>query len=48
MESDDPLFLPWFDTDGDGVVTEADLSAVGYNFGDTVVSFFRTRSMNSG
>jgi hypothetical protein len=36
MTDDDPLFLPWYDTDGDGEVTEADLSAVGYFFGDTI------------
>jgi hypothetical protein len=28
----DPGFWPWYDTDGDGVVTEADLSLIGYNF----------------
>jgi len=30
LESGDEDFRAWYDTDGDGVVTEADLSAVGY------------------
>jgi hypothetical protein len=29
-----PGFWPWYDTDNDGAVTEADLSLVGYNFGN--------------
>lgn len=35
LESGNALFLPWYDTDADGLVTEADLSAVGYFFGNT-------------
>lgn len=30
----DAAFRPWYDTDNDGVVTEADLSLVGYKFGN--------------
>ncbi len=30
MTSSDPAFLPWYDTNDDGVVSEADLAAVGY------------------
>jgi hypothetical protein len=34
----DEDFFPWYDTDGDGEVTEADLSAVGYNFGNELAT----------
>jgi len=27
-------YRPWYDTDGDGVITEADLALVGYNYGN--------------
>jgi hypothetical protein len=33
LTSENPPFRPWFDTDGDGIVTEADASLIGYNFG---------------
>ncbi len=36
MTDADPAFKPWFDPDGDGLVTEADLSYVGYHFGDAI------------
>lgn len=34
LTSASPGFQPWYDTDNDGIVTEADLSLVGYNFGN--------------
>ncbi len=34
LNAGDTGFWPWYDTDGDGSVTEADLSLVGYNFGN--------------
>lgn len=37
LDSGNASFLPWYDTDGDGLVTEADLSAVGYFFGNTTL-----------
>ena len=30
MTSSDPAFFPWYDTNDDGVISEADLAAVGY------------------
>ncbi len=30
MTSADPLFFPWYDTNGDGAIDEQDLAAVGY------------------
>ena len=30
MTSSDPLFFPWYDTNGDGAIDEQDLAAVGY------------------
>jgi hypothetical protein len=30
LTAEDPLFYPWYDTNGDGVVDEQDLAAVGY------------------
>jgi M6 family metalloprotease-like protein len=36
LRSSDPGFLPWFDPDGDGVVTEADVSYIGYHFGESI------------
>jgi len=35
LDAGSPAFKPWFDTDVDGLVTEADLAAVGYYFGAT-------------
>jgi hypothetical protein len=37
MTEDDPGFLPWYDTDNDGEVTEADLSAIGYYWDNLIV-----------
>lgn len=37
MNENDPGFLPWYDTDNDGEVTEADLSAIGYFWDDIIV-----------
>lgn len=34
MTSSDAAFKPWFDPDADGVVTEADVSYIGYHFGE--------------
>jgi hypothetical protein len=36
LKAGDAQYHPWYDTDGDGVVTEADLSRIGYNFGKTL------------
>lgn len=35
LTSADAAFQPWYDTDGDGVVTEADASMVGYMHGNS-------------
>jgi hypothetical protein len=37
MTEDDPGFQPWYDTDNDGEVTEADLSAIGYYWDNNIV-----------
>ncbi|MDQ3024484.1 MAG: hypothetical protein M3R04_08900, partial [bacterium] len=34
LSAGDAGFKPWFDTDGDGMVTEADAALVGYAFGN--------------
>ena len=36
INSSHPAYQPWYDTDGDGVVTEADLAQIGYSFGNMV------------
>lgn len=36
MTSGDAEFRPWFDPDGDGSVTEADTSYIGYHLGDAI------------
>jgi hypothetical protein len=36
LTESDSLFRPWFDADADGIVTEADASAVGYFYGNAV------------
>jgi len=36
MWASNPLFEPWFDPDGDGRVTEADLSYLGYHYGESL------------
>ncbi|MCH7472441.1 hypothetical protein IIA79_05760 [bacterium] len=34
LKSGDPGYLPFFDSDLDGQITEADASAVGYHWGE--------------
>lgn len=36
LKAADAGFQPWYNTDADGVVTEADTSLVGYNFGNSI------------
>jgi len=36
MTNMDEGFMPWFDPDEDDIVTEADNSAVGYNWGNSI------------
>jgi hypothetical protein len=35
LGSADPGYVPFFDSDWDGMITEADTSAVGYNWGES-------------
>jgi hypothetical protein len=34
LRSSNAAYRPWYDTDGDGEVTEADASLIGYAFGN--------------